>query len=67
VQEEPANHGAWTFVRPRLDALVRGRRVRYVGRAEAASPATGSYRIHQDEERALIAETLGADEAAAAA
>jgi 2-oxoglutarate dehydrogenase E1 component len=67
VQEEPANQGAWAFVAPRLGALLHGRRVAYVGRAEAASPATGNYHVHQDEERALIAETLGADEAAAAA
>jgi 2-oxoglutarate dehydrogenase E1 component len=67
VQEEPANQGAWAFVAPRLGALLPGRHVRYVGRAEAASPATGNYHVHQDEERALIAKTLGADEAAAAA
>jgi 2-oxoglutarate dehydrogenase E1 component len=67
VQEEPANQGAWAFVAPRLAALLRGRQVRYVGRAEAASPATGNHHVHQDEERALIAQTLGAHEAAAAA
>ena len=41
VQEEPQNMGAWSFVGARLEALLRGRRLRYVGRDEAASPATG--------------------------
>src|SRR5690606_40399574 len=48
LQEEPANMGAWSFVRPRLDDLLLDlygdcdRRVRYAGRPAAASPATGS-------------------------
>jgi 2-oxoglutarate dehydrogenase E1 component len=67
VQEEPENQGAWTFVRPRLEALLDRTRLRYVGRAEAASPATGNHHIHQDEERAIVSTTLGVDEAAAAA
>jgi 2-oxoglutarate dehydrogenase E1 component len=67
VQEEPENQGAWTFVRPRLEALLKGNRLRYVGRAEAASPATGNHHIHQDEERTIVSTTLGVDEAAAAA
>jgi len=57
VQEEPANQGAWSFVRPRLAALL-GREPVYVGRDEAASPATGHYKLHQDEERALVARAL---------
>jgi 2-oxoglutarate dehydrogenase E1 component len=67
AQEEPENQGAWTFVRPLLTARLGGRRLRYVGRAAAASPATGSYLAHQAEERALVSEALGVDEAAAAA
>jgi len=58
VQEEPANQGAWSFVRPRLATLL-GREPVYVGRDEAASPATGHYKLHQDEERALVARALG--------
>jgi 2-oxoglutarate dehydrogenase E1 component len=61
VQEEPANQGAWSFVRPRLGALL-GREPVYVGRAAAASPATGNYKVHQEEERALVERAL--DEAA---
>jgi 2-oxoglutarate dehydrogenase E1 component len=58
VQEEPANQGAWSFGRGRIEALLDGRRLRYIGRAEAASPATGSYKIHESEEQALVEQAL---------
>jgi 2-oxoglutarate dehydrogenase E1 component len=55
VQEEPSNQGPWSFVRWRIeDLLGAGGRLRYVGRKEAASPATGSYKIHQAEEAAIV-------------
>ena len=44
-------------MRPRLAALL-GREPVYVGRDDAASPATGHYKLHQDEERALVARAL---------
>ncbi len=53
VQEEPRNMGAWRFVSERL-ALPGGGTVVYVGRPEAASPATGVYKVHLDEEAALL-------------
>jgi len=59
VQEEPWNMGAWSFVRERLaDVLPAKGRLRYVGRPEAASPATGSYRVHEREEAELIGEAF---------
>ncbi len=58
VQEEPANQGAWSFVRPRIEALLDGRRLRYIGRPEAASPATGSHKVHESEEMALVDRAL---------
>jgi 2-oxoglutarate dehydrogenase E1 component len=59
VQEEPANQGAWSFVQPRLERLLGDRRrLRYVGREEAASPATGSHAIHQSEEAAIAERAL---------
>jgi 2-oxoglutarate dehydrogenase E1 component len=55
VQEEPANMGAWTFVRERLQDLLRpGLRLRYAGRRESASPATGSLRVHRAEQQAVL-------------
>jgi 2-oxoglutarate dehydrogenase E1 component len=58
VQEEPANQGAWAFAQPRLQPLLGGRPLRYVGRDEAASPATGNYQVHQQEEAAILAAAL---------
>jgi 2-oxoglutarate dehydrogenase E1 component len=58
AQEEPANQGAWSFVRWRIEEALGGRRPRYIGRAEAASPATGSYKIHESEEQAIVEQAL---------
>ncbi|MDE0388732.1 MAG: 2-oxoglutarate dehydrogenase E1 component [Rhodospirillales bacterium] len=65
-QEEPENMGAWTFVAPRIEQVLTEldgatRRPRYVGRAAAASPATGFLVLHQREQRALIEDALGAE------
>jgi 2-oxoglutarate dehydrogenase complex dehydrogenase (E1) component-like enzyme len=55
VQEEPWNMGAWHFVYHRLQRILpAGSTLGYVGRPEAASPATGSYKIHQAEEAELV-------------
>lgn len=59
AQEEPQNMGGWTFVQARLENLLPAcERPKYVGRSASASPATGSYSIHQKEQAALIAEAL---------
>jgi 2-oxoglutarate dehydrogenase E1 component len=59
AQEEPQNMGGWTFMEPRLENLLpRCERPRYVGRTASASPATGSYTIHQLEQAKLIQEAL---------
>ena len=64
-QEEPQNMGAWTFVDRRIEAVLeevggKARRPRFVGRREAASPATGLLTRHNFEQKALVAEALGA-------
>ena len=64
-QEEPRNMGAWTFVDRRIEAVLeeiggKARRPRYVGRREAASPATGLLTRHNFEQKALVAEALAA-------
>ena len=61
AQEEPQNMGGWTFMQERLENLLPDcRRPRYVGRASSASPATGSYTIHQKEQAQLVADALSA-------
>jgi 2-oxoglutarate dehydrogenase E1 component len=57
VQEEPANMGAWTYLRPLLAAAL-GREVAYVGRPQSAAPATGSHRQHKDEQDRVLAEAF---------
>jgi 2-oxoglutarate dehydrogenase E1 component len=52
VQEESQNMGGWTFMEPRLRAL--GYAVEYVGRDASASPATGSRRVHLQEQQELV-------------
>lgn len=60
VQEEPKNMGGWSFVERRIEELLpTGRRLRYAGRAAAASPATGSHIIHQLEQHELVNDALG--------
>jgi 2-oxoglutarate dehydrogenase E1 component len=54
VQEEPANMGAFGFVMPRLRRLAGDLQVLSVKRSAAASPATGSAKAHEMEQRVLI-------------
>ena len=59
VQEEPANMGALSFVLPRLKRISGGRPVLSVKRTASASPATGSAKAHDLEEKTLINIALG--------
>jgi 2-oxoglutarate dehydrogenase E1 component len=54
VQEEPANMGGWTYLRPLL-AAATGREFRYIGRPPSAAPAVGSHRMHGLEQERVIA------------
>ena len=59
VQDEPANMGALNFILPRLWRLRQGRKVFASSRPESGSPATGSHRAHQIEQRRLLDEAFG--------
>jgi 2-oxoglutarate dehydrogenase E1 component len=62
TQEEPQNMGGWTFVEPRLRAIKPEKvSLRYVGRTPSASPATGSYAIHELEQRQIVDQSLFGD------
>jgi 2-oxoglutarate dehydrogenase E1 component len=54
VQEEPANQGALSFVVPRLKKISGGRPVLTVKRSASSSPATGSAKAHEMEQKTLI-------------
>jgi 2-oxoglutarate dehydrogenase E1 component len=60
LQEEPANMGAWEFVRPVLEQAVAARSlpVHYVGRPRSASPSEGSAAWHTINQRALVEDAL---------
>ncbi|HYC64517.1 MAG TPA: 2-oxoglutarate dehydrogenase E1 component [Reyranellaceae bacterium] len=62
-QEEPENMGAWHFVDRRIEKALAGLNTKatrpiYVGRPEAASPATGSARTHVKEQADLVDRAL---------
>jgi 2-oxoglutarate dehydrogenase E1 component len=59
VQEEPANMGALAFLMPRLERLARGRAVLSVKRSASASPATGSHKAHELEQKTLLTLAFG--------
>ena len=62
AQEEAKNMGGWTFVEPRLMNLLPAcQKPFYVGRTASASPATGSYTIHELEQRRLVDQALTED------
>ncbi len=54
VQEEPANMGALSFVLPRLRRIAKDRQVLSIKRSAAASPATGSAKAHELQQKTLI-------------
>lgn len=59
TQEEPQNMGGWFFVEPRLrEILPENVRLKYVGRVASASPATGSYAIHELEQKQIVETAL---------
>ena len=60
VQEEPANMGAFSYVMPELRRIAGDRAVLSVKRSASASPATGSAKAHEMEEKTLIDLAFGA-------
>ncbi len=55
VQEEPANMGALSYMLPRLKHITDDRPVHSVKRSGSASPATGSAKAHEVEQKTLLA------------
>src|SRR5208282_3748670 len=55
VQEEPANMGALSYMLPRLKHITDDRPVHSVKRSASASPATGSAKAHEVEQKTLLA------------
>ncbi len=65
-QEEPKNQGGWSFIEPNLEwslnrVQAKYKRARYIGRAAAASPATGLATQHKKQQEMIINEALTID------
>ena len=58
VQEEPKNMGMWNFVQPKLTEIFDGKDIKYIGRDESPSPASGSSKLHSIKQQAIIKEAL---------
>jgi 2-oxoglutarate dehydrogenase E1 component len=58
VQEEPENMGGWRFVKPYLEE-IGGRKISYVGRPAAASPATGFPNLYKQRQAAISDQAIG--------
>ena len=59
TQEEPRNMGAWSFVEPRLRALLpEGVELAYAGRPPRASPAEGYAHRHTAEQNRIVRAAL---------
>ncbi|MEO1202497.1 MAG: 2-oxoglutarate dehydrogenase E1 component, partial [Pseudomonadota bacterium] len=59
-QEEPQNQGAWYQIRHRLqEPLGKKQTLYYAGRPGAAAPASGIFKVHLQQQQALIEAALG--------
>jgi 2-oxoglutarate dehydrogenase E1 component len=63
-QEEPENMGGWNFVDRRIERVLhrlemKSYRPVFIGRDEAASPATGLARAHMAQQARLVTTALG--------
>ena len=58
-QEEPENQGAWYQIRHRLqESLQDNQQLYYAGRAGAAAPASGIFKVHLQQQQALVEAAL---------
>ena len=58
VQDEPENQGAWPFIALEVVKHLHGRTISRASRDAAASPATGSPKVHAVEHQALMKSAL---------
>ncbi len=62
VQEEPANMGAWNYAHGKLHRIVRERAdLHHIARHASGSPASGSTKVHDREQRELLDAALTPD------
>lgn len=58
-QEEPQNMGAWNYIfEQSFNFLPEGTRIHFIGRKPSASPATGSFSQHNQEQEEIIKKVI---------
>jgi 2-oxoglutarate dehydrogenase E1 component len=61
-QEEPLNQGAWYQIKHRLqEPLAEHQELYYAGRQGAAAPASGIFKVHLQQQQALVEAALDID------
>jgi 2-oxoglutarate dehydrogenase E1 component len=55
VQEEPENMGAWSY----MLRVFGNIRLRYIGRNESATPATGFSKVHAEQQAGIVTRVFG--------
>jgi 2-oxoglutarate dehydrogenase E1 component len=66
AQEEPENRGALSYMRRALAEHFPALRFEFVSRPASASPAVGSHRLHEEEQRRVVDQALGVEQGAPA-
>ncbi|MEK0316935.1 2-oxoglutarate dehydrogenase E1 component [Cohnella sp. 56] len=59
TQEEPRNMGGWNFMESRIREIApSGAEIKYIGRPDRASPATGFADVHSEEQNFIVSQSL---------
>lgn len=59
VQEEPENMGAWWYIRARFSGnILEPGHSAHIARPSSSSPATGSHRMHETEQKRIVEEAM---------
>jgi len=54
VQEEPHNMGAWGYLLRTVSPYLKGGELKCISRPESASPATGSKKVHEQQQKDIL-------------
>jgi 2-oxoglutarate dehydrogenase E1 component len=54
VQEEPHNMGAWGYLLRTVSPYLKGGQLKCIARPESASPATGSKKVHEQQQKEIL-------------
>ncbi|MBI3500680.1 MAG: 2-oxoglutarate dehydrogenase E1 component [Bacteroidetes bacterium] len=58
VQEEPQNMGAWGYLLRTVVPYLKGGQLKCIARPESASPATGSKKVHEVQQKEILEKTF---------